>query len=189
MRSGARMRGLAEHLGGKGIAVACPDFRHSRPWHGGHGENARDLAELAKMLGTGRRVALAGFSAGGCAALLATKSFKPAALVLLDPVLVGPEARAAAVACNAPALALFARPGSCNANGSGRATAQALPKAKLIDLPGASHAHFEFPLDPLARALCGGAAKGETDAALQRRIRSEVTDFLRPHLLPANPRK
>jgi dienelactone hydrolase len=184
MRSAARMRGLGEHLARLGYVVALPDFRHSRPWAGGHAKNAVDLAGLAGQLGEGRKVAYAGYSAGGCAAMLAALEKAPDALVLLDPVFTSGVTADKARELKTPALALFARPGSCNAHGSGLPAAKALPKVRLVELPAASHAHFEFPLDPLALRVCGGAAEGADNAAIQRQILDEITRFLRAKIPP-----
>jgi dienelactone hydrolase len=178
------MRGIGEHLARHGYVVALPDFRHSRPWSGGHAKNAADLAGLAGQLGEGRKVAYIGYSAGGCAALLAAMEKAPDALVLLDPVFTAGVTAEKARELKTPALALFARPGSCNANGSGLPVAKALPKVRVVELPAASHAHFEFPLDPLAVRVCGGAAGGEDPAAIQERILDEITRFLRGKIPP-----
>ena len=185
MRSAARMRGLGQHLARQGYVVAVPDFRHSRPWSGGHARNATDLAGLAGQLGEGRKVAFIGYSAGGCAALLAAMEKAPDALVLLDPVFTAGLTAEQARELKTPALALFARPGSCNGNGSGLPVTKALPKVRVVELPAASHAHFEFPPDPLAVRVCGGAAEGADPAAIQQQILDEITRFLRAKIPPS----
>ena len=184
MRSAARMRGLGEHLARQGYVVALPDFRHSRPWSGAHAKNAADLAGLAGQLGEGRKVAYIGYSAGGCAALLAAMEKPPGALVLLDPVFTAGVTEEKASEVKIAALALFARPGSCNAQGSGLPVTKSIHKVRVVELPAASHAHFEFPLDPLALRVCGGAAEGADNAAIQRQILDEITRFLRANIPP-----
>lgn len=177
MRDAKRMRGLATHLAARGYAVACPHLRHSRPWSGGHTANAKDIAGLAKQLGEGRKVVLIGFSAGAWSSFLAATESAPDALVLLDPVFAGATDDEDHT-FSGPALALMARPGKCNANGGSRAAVEALPRVRVLDLKDASHAHFEFPIDPLAKAVCGGATGDATDAEIQDRILAEITDFL-----------
>lgn len=184
MRSAARMRGWGEHLAEAGYVVAVANFRHSRAWAGNHAKNAGDLAALAERESVGRKFAYLGYSAGGCSAMLAAGAKRPDALVLLDPVFGGAATADQAKELELPALAQFARPGQCNANASGRPVAEALPRGKVVDLPAASHAHFEFPLDPLALRVCGRAADGKTDVEIQREILEQVTRFLREHLPP-----
>lgn len=169
LRNKERMAGLARHAASWGMPVAAPDFRHSRAWSGNHDKNAADMVALARHLGA-RRVVYAGFSAGGLSALLAAAA-DPAAIGVLGLDLVDDGSGAmAAAALSIPVHGLVSAPSSCNASGNGLKVFAAAPGSRVLLVAGASHCHFEFPMDDLCGMVCGKEATGFHRTGIQETI-------------------
>lgn len=105
------------------------------------------------------------------------------ALVLLEPYGAPFDPRSLA-SLDVPALVYAASHSDLRAEGNALAIAKALPRAQEIVIPGS---HFVF-VDPCSPLLEGRAPDICTDppdtdrAALHRRFRREIVDFLRAHL-------
>ncbi len=166
LRDKETMEHLARNVASHGVAVATLDFRHSRPWAGGHRKNAADMRGLARHLGA-EKVIYAGFSAGGLSALMAAAADGRAVGYLgLDMVDNG-EGAAEAEGIGFPLDGLVGLPSGCNAGGNGKGVYAAAVDARVISVAGASHCHFEFPLDGACRFLCGGEKSDFSDGEIQ----------------------
>ena len=178
LRHQRRMHDLAGRIAASGIPVATLSFCTSKPWRGGHAENARDMRALADRLDA-PRVIYAGFSAGGLSALLAA-SADPRSLGVVGLDLVddgsGTAARLAA-GLEVPLIGLMGEPAPCNAQANGLAVFAASPLARVETIPGASHCDFESPTDWLCERVCAPGDAGT--AARRERILSEVTAAVR----------
>ena len=178
LRSSAQMVGWAEHLASWGLEVSVPDLC----WSGftpDPAKNALDIAELADG-----SVSLVGHSAGGLAVLLAAADLSVTAVVGLDPVeQFGQDNSGTAATVNAPALALFGEPGSCNNENSGATFFGAVPGGRMMDVTGADHCDFENPTDMACEAFCTANDAGFTDDQRRDALAGVVTAFvLRQHV-------
>lgn len=155
LRDQRRMAGLATGLAAEGIPAATLSFCNSKPWRGGHRENAADMRRLADRLGA-TRVIYAGFSAGGLSAVIAASEDPRTRGVLTLDLVDDPAGTAARLApALRPALVgLMGEPAPCNANGNGLAVFAATPGASLETIPRASHCDFESPTDWLCESVC-----------------------------------
>jgi dienelactone hydrolase len=165
-RSREEMKGWGQRLADAGFVVAVPSLP------GGfaidHALNGRIVGELAQWLADAsvpelegrvdpRRRGLMGFSAGGLAVMLAAASQPEVGLVVaLDGVDRGDMGARAAASIQAPVVALWAEPASCNARGNGHAMVAAgtgpRREAKVVD---ATHCDPEWPSDVACGLLCG----------------------------------
>lgn len=185
LRSRATMSGHAAALASDGVLALAPDL----PSRVDSRENGRALAQLVAAvrdgaLGTGvDRVVLAGFSAGGLAALLAADAPGVAGYVGLDPFdRPGRVGLAAARALRTPAILLRGPPSFCNAYGIAAPWSGAL--RALVEertVAGASHCDFEWPTDGLCTTACGAVEAGR-----QREVRDALRAAVR-RLLAAPP--
>lgn len=173
LRSSDQMTGWAEHLASWGLEVSVPDLC----WSGftpDPAKNALDIAELADG-----PVALVGHSAGGLAVTLAAANMSVTAVVGLDPVeQFGQDNSSTAASINAPALALFGAPGSCNSENSGETFFGAVPGGRMMNLTGADHCDFENPTDFACEAFCTANDAGFTDDQRRDALAGVVTSFV-----------
>ena len=177
-RSRANLAELGRDLAASGFAAVVPNL----PYLVDHTGNGRVLARLAERIESGaepdldlgsRRIILAGFSAGGLAALLAAAS-RPEALgwIGLDPVDRADRGVAAAPRVAVPAYVLRAPPAACNAYANSLAVIERLPVvAEDRVVPQASHCDFESPTDWFCELVCGRA-----DPVRQAAIRAAVIE-------------
>lgn len=157
-RAQAQMHGWGEHLASWGVAVATPQMCFSGPTNTNHPANGRTLANLARQLADGRAVIVAGYSAGGLAAILAASEGDVAGVFGLDPVDNSDQGRDAAAAITAPSAALLADPGSCNASGNGQAMFAPITERAVYRLAGTTHCDYENPTNFLCTLACSGTA-------------------------------
>lgn len=155
LRDQRRMSGLAARLAAEGIPTTTLSFCSSRPWRGGHRDNAADMRRLAERLGA-ERVVYAGFSAGALSAVIAASEDPRAAGVLALDLVDDPEGTAAGLAptLRGPLLGLMGEPAPCNAEGNGLAVFAAGPSARVETIAGATHCDFESPTDWLCESAC-----------------------------------
>lgn len=152
-RGQATMAGIADHIASFGLRVVTPQFCFLSVTTVDHPKNGRDAAALAASLADGGPVALAGYSAGGLAAVLgAAQSPETVAVLGLDPV--DNEGQGAAVTVDVPMLALFGAPSACNAESNGVAMVDGAASWG-VRVVGASHCDFEDPTNALCTGLCG----------------------------------
>jgi len=167
LRGPETLDGLARHLARWGIPVVSVALCDSTLLAGHHDRNADALRAVARGLGL-QHVIYAGFSAGGLSALLAAAADPAArAAVLLDPVDAGGLAAPAARAARVPVFALLAPPAACNRDSNAVDALREAAELRMLRLAGASHCHFEIPLDAACTALCGGSAQRGAVAPLQ----------------------
>lgn len=174
-RTRATMAGHARALAADGHYAVAPDL----PYALDSRDNARALRELVALLRGGARTApvervlLAGFSAGGLAALLATDAPGVVGYVGLDPFdRPGGVGLAVARQLAVPAWVVRAPPSACNAYAIAEPWVEAFPDLvadRVIE--GASHCDFEAPTDVLCRVVCGG-----TDPARQAVVRAVLRE-------------
>jgi pimeloyl-ACP methyl ester carboxylesterase len=151
-RNKEQMAGWAEHIASWGLPVVTPDLCGVLAVD--HEQNALDLAAVAAHYGQGR-VAYAGHSAGGLAALLAAANEMDTVAVLgLDLTDAFDLGLAAAPGVVAPVGALTGEPEFCNAWGNGLLAVDAAPSATSLHLVGADHCDFENPSDVLCDLAC-----------------------------------
>jgi hypothetical protein len=166
---------LARHLAGWGVPAITVDLCGASLFSGNHDGNAAALRALAHALAP-QGVIYAGFSAGALAALLAAPDDPSArALLLLDLVDAGARATAIAPALRLPVFALTAAPSACNARGNGQGALRTMHDARVWQIVGASHCHFEIPLDAACTALCGGSTEPQEIGRMQAVILGLVT--------------
>jgi pimeloyl-ACP methyl ester carboxylesterase len=131
------------------------------------------MVALRHALGA-REAVYVGVSAGGLAALIAASRDPEGtrALLLLDPVNAGGQARSAAGKVRAPVAALVAKPQVCNAWGNIEPALRSLGDAATVRVPHASHCDFEWPGDRFCRVACvatnGSAERSEAQARIRR---------------------
>ncbi len=120
-----------------------------------------------------------GFSAGGLAALVASK-IDPGtrAYFGLDMVdhqnlgeLTAPQLRL-------PLYGLLAAPSACNANSNGLDVYAEASRSVIIKVTDATHCHFEIPIDAKCSLICGGGEKRFSRQEIQRTILGLTTAFL-----------
>ncbi len=183
LRSATNMQDWGRHWASHGLATVIPDLCNMRPWAGRHERNAADLVTIAEALGIESRI-YAGFSAGALAALLAARDDPKATAVLaLDPVLPT-RYRQILTTAERPRLLILGAPSRCNAHHKGLSyqSADAPPKQAhdqhLLHIPYASHCHFEAPLDPDCRLLCGEVLPTTWRRPIMTEIRGQATGWL-----------
>lgn len=182
-RSRATMTGHAERLARDGFIVAVPDLPYF--WHSG--DNAAALRDLVRILVDGThapaapRVVLAGFSAGGLAALLAADAPGVVGFIGLDPFdRPSGIGRDAAKKLERPAYLLRAPASRCNAYAVAEPWRDALPRLvsdRVVE--GATHCDFEWPTEWMCRAACGGS-----DDARRQAIADALADAVAALLPP-----
>jgi dienelactone hydrolase len=164
--SGENQVGWARHFASYGFVVAVPSF--PTPFSPNHSANATRIGTLVTDL-TGPlaathgvmpgAVGLEGHSAGGLATSLAAAAIAPQATVLFDPVDRDDLGKTALASVCSPILALFAQPGSCNAQAGWKAFATAAKGEVLgFDVVGSTHCDGENAPRPLCGGFCGGGA-------------------------------
>lgn len=180
-RTRATMADHARALAGAGVMVVVPDL----PYLADSRDNARALADLVAQMRRGvfadpaDRIVLAGFSAGGLAALLASSSEGVAGFIGLDPFdRPGGAGREFARTLQAPAALLRAPPSACNAYSIAAPWAAALPRLEQDHVfEGAVHCDFEAPSDRLCRLVCG-RPDPQRRAAIQAELVATVVRWL-----------
>lgn len=184
-RSQAQMAGWAAHWSSWGAEVVTPQMCRLGFGNTDHPANGRHLAALANQLADGRPVILAGYSAGGLAAVLGASTAQPVAVLGLDPVDADGLGAAAAPSLGVPVAGLFGEPSRCNAENNGVAMMKAAPGAKAIGVTAADHCSFESPTDRICTTICRGGGTRD-DAAIERAIRALSTSWIAWHggLLP-----
>jgi len=178
-RSQEQMAGWAEHQASWGVEVVTPDLCYAGPFSVDHPANGRAVADLARELADDRPVIVAGHSAGGLAAWLAAADLgsEAAGVLLLDPVDNGELGTDARAGVTAPSAALFAEPGSCNAQGNG--VAMVAEDTRSLRVDGADHCDFEAPTDGICTALCGASSDG--DEGIRTTLLALTTAFAHWH--------
>lgn len=151
--SRASMAGWAEHWASWGLEVVTPDLCHATIVDTDHAQNGADLVALAEHLGDGS-IAIAGYSAGGLAAVIAAAA-RPSTPVLLglDMVDSGGLGAQAAPQVVSPALDLTAETAMCNASSNGIPVFGAMNDASIVRLVEADHCDFQSPPDGFC-SLC-----------------------------------
>lgn len=173
MRDGSHMAGWADAFAAAGVTAVTADLCASSAVDGRHADNGADLVALRRALGV-REAVYVGVSAGGLAALVAASNDRDGtrALLLLDPVNAGGQARSAAGRVRSPVAALVAKPQACNAWGNIDPALRSLGNAATVRIANASHCDFEWPGDRLCRIACvatqGGAKRDEAQARIRR---------------------
>jgi pimeloyl-ACP methyl ester carboxylesterase len=177
MRNLESLRGWGEHLSGLGFPVVLVSLCNSSWLNGRHQANATDLMAVGKHLGLDS-IIYGGFSAGGLSAYLAALD-DPAAsgYIGLDPVDSGDLALDREDSLHLPALFVLARPSACNARGNFTGVIEGSYSYQVVNLPEATHCHFELPHDRRCDWLCGRSSEEQTQAA-QERILGTVSDWL-----------
>jgi dienelactone hydrolase len=183
-RTQAQMAGWGAHWASWGAEVVTPQMCRLGLTNTDHPANGRHLAALADHLADGRPVILAGYSAGGLAAVLAAPAVGPVGVLGLDAVDNNDLGVAAAAGIAAPVAGLFAEPAQCNASGNGVAMIGAAADSTAIKVLEADHCSYESPTDRLCTTLC---RRGDRDdEAIELAIRALSTSFVawRGGLLP-----
>jgi pimeloyl-ACP methyl ester carboxylesterase len=179
MRDGSYMAGWAEAFAAAGVTAVTVDLCASSAVDGRHADNGADMVALRRALGV-REAVYVGVSAGGLAALIAASSDREGtrALLLLDPVNAGGQARSAAGKVRAPVAALVAKPQACNAWGNIDPALRSLGNAATVRIANASHCDFEWPGDRLCRIACVATGSGAKRDEAQARIRRLGVEFV-----------
>jgi len=179
LRSPKTMRHLADSFAKAGIETACIDLRRARSWSGEHVENALDMIALRESLGW-KIVTYAGFSAGGLSALIAaSEDLACKRLLLLDPVDHAFLGKDAAPKIRVPTLAILGQPGPGNANRNATAMLNAVPDCRMLEIPEATHCHFEARPSALCHLLTGSKPDASRTAIVHEAILSGSSRFLR----------
>lgn len=189
LRDAATVTGLARHWASWGMRTAVMEPCNPSLLDGAHAANAADLNTVARRF-PGQPVTYAGFSAGALAAAMAAGADPGSAgLLMLDPVDAQGRLAPAASRFNGPSFALFGQPSGCNRQGGARRLLSDAKNLQSLRLVGASHCHFEVPLDLSCLALCGGSGE-ETDAGpLQGLVLGFSTSALLASARPAATRQ
>ena len=177
MRDRESLRGWGEHLSGLGFPVVLVSLCNSSWLSGRHQANATDLVAVGAHLGL-ESIIYGGFSAGGLSAYLAALDDQAASGYLgLDPVDSGDLALEREDSLQLPALFVLARPSACNARGNFTGVIERSPGYQVVNLPEATHCHFELPHDRRCDWLCGRSSAEQT-AVAQERILQTVSRWL-----------
>jgi pimeloyl-ACP methyl ester carboxylesterase len=141
------MAGWAEHWASWGLRVVTPNLCHATVLDADHARNGADLALLAAHLDVGP-VALAGYSAGGLAAVVAAAA-RPDTPVLLGLDMVDGKALGATAApsIHAPAHDIVAEAAGCNASANGVPVFAAIEGSSTVRIVEADHCDFQNPGD------------------------------------------
>lgn len=177
----ASMAGWAEHWASWGLVVVTPDLCHATIIDVDHAQNGADLDALAEHLGGGS-IALAGYSAGGLAAVVAAAA-RPTTPVLLglDMVDSGGLGAQAAPAVAGPALDLTAETAMCNSSSNGIPVFAAMQDASVVRLVEADHCDFQSPPDGFCN-LCAAPNDAVDPATIAATIRGMSAAALLWHL-------
>ena len=178
MRDLETMRGWAAHWASFGVPVTVMSLCNAGLMAGRQAEDADDLLSLAREVHDGPRL-YAGFSSGGLAALLAAAlDSKALAYLGLDPVDSDGLAAAASRSLDPPGLVLLAAPSSCNAANNIIAPLGQPPRVRLMQLPAATHCHFESPPRADCSFLCGVVEPAEAADRLRAEARVLATAWV-----------
>ncbi|MFK7929962.1 MAG: alpha/beta hydrolase [Myxococcota bacterium] len=175
-RSQAQMAGWATHMATWGAEVVTPDMCFLRAFSTDHPANGAHVAALAEEMSDGRPVVLAGYSAGGLAAVLGASQTDNVGVLLLDPVDNNDLGANAMGSIPSPVGGLFADASRCNADSNGIAMAGLASDSRLWRLDGANHCHFESPTDRVCQTLCGQVEAG--DAPMTETIQGLAAAFV-----------
>ncbi len=163
------MAGWADHWASWGVRVVTPNLCHATIIDADHAQNGADLVTLIDHLDVGA-VALAGYSAGGLAAVIAAAAQPDTlALVGLDMVDSGGLGALAAPDVSAPAHDIVAEPAMCNSTSNGVPVFAAIETGLTVRLLDADHCDFQNPGDNFC-GLCAAANESNTPEAIQAAI-------------------
>jgi pimeloyl-ACP methyl ester carboxylesterase len=141
------MAGWAEHWASWGLRVVTPNLCHATVLDADHARNGADLALLAAHLDVGP-VALAGYSAGGLAAVVAAAARPDTPMLLgLDMVDGKGLGATAAPSIHAPAHDIVAEAAGCNASANGVPVFAAIDGSSTVRIAEADHCDFQNPGD------------------------------------------
>ncbi len=139
------MAGWAEHWASWGVRVVTPDLCQATIINADHLQNGADLVTLAEHLDVGA-VGLAGYSAGGAAALIAAAAMPDALLLLgLDLVDSGGLGLDASADVVAPTHGITAETAMCNGSSNGLPVLGAIDGSLVVRLIDADHCDFQNP--------------------------------------------
>ena len=178
LRSGKRMKIMAQHLASWGIDVATIDFCNSKLWAGNHDKNAADMVAVSQNFQATGTIYM-GFSAGGLAALVASNlDYNTQAYFGLDMVDHRGLGKSTAPQLNLPLFGLLADPSSCNAGNNGLDVYASASQAFVLKIADATHCHFELPMDSKCAIMCGRGEKRLSRQEIQQTILGLTTAFL-----------
>jgi pimeloyl-ACP methyl ester carboxylesterase len=163
------MAGWAEHWASWGLRVVTPNLCHATIFDADHQQNGADLVLLAEHLDVGS-VGLAGYSAGGVAAVIAAAARPDTPVLLgLDMVDSGGFGGPAAPSVTAPAHDIAAEPAMCNSSSNGVPVFAAIDGSTTVRLVDADHCDFQNPADGFC-GLCSEPNDVNTPEAIQAAI-------------------
>lgn len=173
----ASMAGWAEHWASWGLRVVTPNLCHATIIDTDHAQNGADLALLAEHLDAGP-IALAGYSAGGLAAVVAAAARPDTPVLLgLDMVDAGGLGADAAPGVTAPAHDITSETAMCNSSSNGVPVFAAIDGSNTVRIVDADHCDFQNPGDNLC-GLCSAANDVNTPEAIQAAIYGLTTAAL-----------
>ncbi len=178
LRSQKRMKTMARHFASWGIDTVTVEFCNSKPWAGNHDKNGADMVSVSQQFQAAGTIYL-GFSAGGLAALVASK-IDPGTqayfgLDLVDHRNLG---ETTAPQLSLPLYGLLAAPSACNADGNGLDVYAEASRSVIIKVTDATHCHFEIPIDAKCSLICGRGEKRYSRQEIQQTILGLTTAFL-----------
>lgn len=171
------MAGWADHWASWGLRVVTPDLCHATIIDPDHAQNGVDLVALVEHLDAGP-VALAGYSAGGLAAVLAASMLPDTTTLLgLDMVDNGGLGADVAAAVTAPTHGITAETAMCNSSSNGVPVFAAIGGSTTVRVIEADHCDFQNPGDMFC-GLCAAANETHTPEAIRAAILGLSTSAL-----------
>ena len=188
-RTKANMAEWGDELARRGFVAAVPTFPGALP---DHPLNGKILSGLLAWMETeaqkagsplagkvdGTRRAVAGFSAGGLAAILAAAGDSSIDVVVgLDPVDNNSQGLNVAASIQAPVIFVRAEPHQCNENGNAAAMFAKLTAPRMsLKVTDATHCDGEAPSGALCSLFCGAQVRARH--LLFRRYAFAALDYL-----------